>query len=182
MHIKFKAILILILAGALPFFPGCNGDSSNSGSDNNAQPGTQAQQCAPVSNDAATIKKCDDKRKELRKVALEFLGINALQIASDKILKEISRDDLEKIVKDTTENNEKNLSEISGIIKTATIAAGLDPNSNDVIAGSSPTRVIHIGYPDFLDPRGNFSVGSARLQENVSTPTRANLFNLIRSA
>jgi hypothetical protein len=188
MRINFKTIFILLIAGTLPFFSACNSNSGNSSTSNKAvQPGTAAQQCGPVSSDAATIKKCDDKREELRKVALEFLGINALQSASDKVLKEIPPNDLEKIVNDAIEYSAKDtssdtaeddISEVSDLIKAATLAAGLDPNSTPVISGSNPDRVIHIGSPDYLDARGNFSVGSAHLQ-NINGNSVGDIYAVI---
>jgi hypothetical protein len=189
MRILFKSIFILALTGVIPFFAGCNSDGGgNSSSPNKAvQPGTVAQQCGPASNDSATIKKCDVKREELRKVSLEFLGINALQSDSDKILKEISPNNLEKIVNDAIEYSSKNtssdtaeddLSEISDMIKTATVNAGLDPNSADVIPGSNPARILHIGSPDYLDGRGNFAVGSAHLQ-NISGTNIGDIYSVV---
>jgi hypothetical protein len=89
-------------------------------------------------------------------------------------LKEISPDDLKKIVKDgveymakdTTEaTRDDDLSEMTDIMDIATKRAGLDSGALTVIAGTNPARVLHIGTPDYIDGEGNFSLGSVILQQ-----------------
>jgi hypothetical protein len=162
-----KSIFILIIAGTLPFFSGCHSNKSNQSS-SPQQPGTSAPDAS-----AALLKKCDSQREELRKIAMASLGISALQAESDKVMKQLTPDDRNKIVKDaieasepgtSTEVSENDESEIASTISAAAGEAGLSSTSPTVIPDTNPVRVIDIGKPEYVDGGGNFTVGGAHLQ------------------
>jgi uncharacterized protein YozE (UPF0346 family) len=172
MRFTSQLTFALLVAGSLSILGGCHSDNSTLPTKKTQQPGTSVQNGTGVAD--PTVKKCDDQRMDLRRTTFEFLGIDVLQASSDKVMKQISPDDLKKIVADAIEysasdttqsKQDDDFSEISDILEKATKMADIYSATPTIIPGTNPIRLLHIGAPDYIDGAGNFSLGSAYLQK-----------------